>query len=128
MPSVSGPQHRAMEAAAHGHSTLGIPKSVGQDFVNADKGKKFAKGGTVKPDFSDMDAALQELGKTRQGPPPPKPPPKPPIKTSENEDSHGQGYNMGGEIGSIPTTGTSSSYPPPPDGRKQGPRNYAKKG
>lgn len=26
-----------MEAAAHGHSTLGIPKSVGQEFVNADK-------------------------------------------------------------------------------------------
>jgi hypothetical protein len=26
-----------MEAAAHGHSTLGIPQSVGQDFVAADK-------------------------------------------------------------------------------------------
>ena len=38
MPSVSDKQHRAMEAAAHGHSTLGIPKSVGQDFVAADKG------------------------------------------------------------------------------------------
>lgn len=25
-----------MEAAAHGHSTLGIPKSVGQEFVDAD--------------------------------------------------------------------------------------------
>lgn len=40
MPSVSSAQHRAMEAAAHGHSTLGIPKSVGQEFVNADKGRK----------------------------------------------------------------------------------------
>ncbi|WP_203546720.1 NUDIX domain-containing protein [Dyella caseinilytica] len=29
-----------MEAAAHGHSTLGIPASVGKEFVNADKGRK----------------------------------------------------------------------------------------
>lgn len=37
MPSTSEAQHNAMEAAAHGHSTLGIPKSVGEEFVNADK-------------------------------------------------------------------------------------------
>jgi 8-oxo-dGTP pyrophosphatase MutT (NUDIX family) len=36
MPSVSEKQHRAMEAAAHGHSTLGIPESVGKEFVAAD--------------------------------------------------------------------------------------------
>jgi len=28
-----------MEAAAHGHSTLGIPKKVGEEFSKADKGK-----------------------------------------------------------------------------------------
>lgn len=28
-----------MEAAAHGHSTLGIPESVGKEFVEADKGR-----------------------------------------------------------------------------------------
>lgn len=39
--SVSGAQHRAMEAAAHGHSTLGIPKSVGSEFSHADKGHTF---------------------------------------------------------------------------------------
>ena len=43
MPSVSGPQHRAMEAAAHGKSTLGIPKKVGQEFVAADAGKAEGK-------------------------------------------------------------------------------------
>jgi 8-oxo-dGTP pyrophosphatase MutT (NUDIX family) len=37
MPSTSEKQHDAMEAAAHGHSTLGIPKSVGEEFVSADK-------------------------------------------------------------------------------------------
>jgi hypothetical protein len=39
MPSVSPKQHNAMEAAAHGNSTLGIPKSVGEDFVMADTKK-----------------------------------------------------------------------------------------
>lgn len=35
--SVSEAQHRAMEAAASGHSTLGIPESVGEEFVEKDK-------------------------------------------------------------------------------------------
>lgn len=36
MPSVSNEQHKAMEAAAEGNSTLGIPESVGKEFVAAD--------------------------------------------------------------------------------------------
>jgi len=63
MPSVSGKQHRAMEAAAHGNSTLGIPKSVGKDFAAADKasGKKFAgKKRTVR---DDLEAAVSESEK-----------------------------------------------------------------
>lgn len=39
--SVSEPQHKAMEAAAHGESNLGIPKDVGEEFSQADKGKGF---------------------------------------------------------------------------------------
>jgi hypothetical protein len=39
MPSLSQAQHGAMEAAAHGHSTLGIPAKVGKDFVDADKAR-----------------------------------------------------------------------------------------
>lgn len=35
--SVSESQHRAMEAAAHGKSTLGIPKKVGEEFVKKDE-------------------------------------------------------------------------------------------
>lgn len=34
--SVSEPQHNAMEAAAHGQSTLDIPKKVGEEFVSKD--------------------------------------------------------------------------------------------
>ena len=37
---LSQAQNRAMHSAAEGHSTLGIPKSVGDDFVNASHGEK----------------------------------------------------------------------------------------
>jgi hypothetical protein len=43
MPSISPKQHRAMEAAKAGRSTLGIPAKVGKDFVNADKAKGVPK-------------------------------------------------------------------------------------
>lgn len=39
-PPVSEAQRRAMGAAASGHSTLDIPKSVGKEFIAADKGGK----------------------------------------------------------------------------------------
>lgn len=37
MPDVSQKQRRAMFAAKSGKSTLGIPKSVGEDYIAADK-------------------------------------------------------------------------------------------
>jgi hypothetical protein len=43
MPSVSKAQNAAMHAAAEGKSTLGIPKSVGKEFVEADHGRKVKK-------------------------------------------------------------------------------------
>jgi hypothetical protein len=46
MPSVSRAQQEAMHAAAAGHSTLGIPKSVGEDFSAADH----ARGPTKLPE------------------------------------------------------------------------------
>jgi hypothetical protein len=39
-PPVSEAQRRAMYAAASGHSNLGIPKSVGKEFVEAGHGVK----------------------------------------------------------------------------------------
>ena len=70
MPSVSSKQHNAMEAAAHGHSTLGIPKSVGQDFANADKGKSFEVGGAIgaMPTMGVSSAYPAPPGKRAQGP------------------------------------------------------------
>jgi hypothetical protein len=43
MPSKSPEQHRAMQAAKAGHSTLGIPQKVGAEFVKADKQQSGAK-------------------------------------------------------------------------------------
>ena len=43
MPIVSQAQRGAMYSAAAGKSTLGIPKSVGQEFVASDKPGKLPK-------------------------------------------------------------------------------------
>jgi hypothetical protein len=51
MPSTSAKQHRFMEAVAHNPAfakKAGVPQSVGKDFSEADKGRKFAKGGDMK--------------------------------------------------------------------------------
>ncbi len=39
MPYVSEAQRKAMYPAASGHSTIGIPKSVGKDYVAAGPSK-----------------------------------------------------------------------------------------
>ena len=54
MPIVSEAQRRAMYAAKAGHSTLGIPKDVGADFVAAGPAssnlpKKVGKKPKAKP-------------------------------------------------------------------------------
>jgi hypothetical protein len=49
MPSTSKKQHNFMEAVANNPSfakKVGVPQSVGKEFANADKGKKFGSGGT----------------------------------------------------------------------------------
>jgi hypothetical protein len=60
MPSKTQAQHNAMEAAAHGHSTLGIPKKVGEDFVAADKGKENPKESKV-PAKALADALMRRM-------------------------------------------------------------------
>jgi len=51
MPSVSKKQHNFMAAVAKNPGfakKVGIPRSVGQEFLTADKGKTFNKGGFMK--------------------------------------------------------------------------------
>ena len=75
MPSTSGKQHRFMEAIAHNKAfakKVGVPQSVGQDFSNADKGKKFSKGGDtmaskMNPGFMAMMAKKKGTSKMAGG-------------------------------------------------------------
>ena len=63
MPSKSKAQHNFMAAIAHSPSfakKAGVPTSVGKDFVTADKGKKFSKGGEMKHEDVKMDKAMMQ--------------------------------------------------------------------
>ena len=55
MPSVSKKQHNLMAAVANNPKfakKAGVPSSLGKEFLTADKGKTFKKGGEMK--HSDM--------------------------------------------------------------------------
>ena len=64
MPSTSKKQHNFMEAVAHNPSfakKAGVPQSVGKEFNQADKDRKFSKGGDtmaskMNPGFMAMIA------------------------------------------------------------------------
>ena len=68
MPSSSKKQHNFMAAIAHSPSfakKVRIPQSVGKDFNEADKGRKFSKGGDtmaskMNPGFMAMMAKKKE--------------------------------------------------------------------
>jgi hypothetical protein len=51
MPSTSKKQHNFMAAVANSPAfakKAGVPTSVGKEFLNADKGRKFKEGGDMK--------------------------------------------------------------------------------
>ena len=63
MPSTSKKQHNFMAAIAHNPAfakKVGVPQSVGKDFNNADKGKKFSKGGPMKHDDIKQDMPMMK--------------------------------------------------------------------
>jgi len=64
MPSTSKKQHNFMAAIAHNPAfakKVGVPQSVGKDFNNADKGKKFKEGGTMKSVDMEKNPGLAKL-------------------------------------------------------------------
>jgi hypothetical protein len=66
MPSTSKKQHNFMAAIAHNPAfakKVGIPQSVGKDFDEADKGKKFGSGGRTRPDVQKVNKSKTEHGK-----------------------------------------------------------------
>jgi hypothetical protein len=63
MPSTSKKQHNFMAAVANNPAfakKAGVPQSVGKDFSNADKGRKFVKGGDMKHADVKMDKAMMQ--------------------------------------------------------------------
>jgi hypothetical protein len=64
MPSKSKKQHNLMALVANDPKAakrLGIPKSVGEEFMKADKGKKFGSGGALKAVDSSDNPGLSKL-------------------------------------------------------------------
>jgi hypothetical protein len=58
MPSVSKKQHNFMAAVANNPKfakKAGVPQSVGKDFADADKGKKFGKGDSTRADVQSVN-------------------------------------------------------------------------
>jgi len=58
MPSTSKKQHNFMAAIAHSPAfakKVGVPQSVGRDFNEADKGRKFGSGGETRADVQKVN-------------------------------------------------------------------------
>jgi len=72
MPSTSKKQHNFMAAIAKNPAfakKVGIPRSVGEEFLTADKGKKFREGGTMKKNpFMEMIAKKKEAAAKKDAP------------------------------------------------------------
>ena len=80
MPSVSGKQHNFMAAVANNPKfakKAGVPQSVGEEFLKADKGRKFAKGGEMKESKAMMKKEVSFMKKAGA--------PKSMIKHEESE-------------------------------------------
>jgi len=66
MPSTSKKQHNFMAAIAHNPAfakKVGVPQSVGKDFNEADKGKKFGSGGSTRADVQSVNKPKTNHGK-----------------------------------------------------------------
>jgi phosphoserine phosphatase len=64
MPSVSKKQHGFMAAVANNPKfakKVGISKSVGEEFMKADKGRKFKEGGALKETDAESNPGLAKL-------------------------------------------------------------------
>ena len=63
MPSVSKKQHKFMAAVANNPAfakKAGVPQSVGKEFSNADKNRKFSKGGDMKHSDVKQDKGMMQ--------------------------------------------------------------------
>ena len=90
MPSTSAAQKHLMDAAAHNPAfakKVGVPVKVAKEFSQADKGRKFARGGEMKESKEMMKKEVSFMKK--------KGAPKSMIK---HEESEAKAYKKGGAV------------------------------
>jgi hypothetical protein len=66
VPSTSKKQHNFMAAVANNPAfakKVGIKSSVGEEFIKADKGRKFGSGGMTRPDVQKVNKPKTQHGK-----------------------------------------------------------------
>ena len=94
MPSTSGKQHRFMAAVANNPKfakKAGVPQSVGEEFIQADKGRKFAKGGEMAESKAMVKKEIGFMKKAGA--------PRSMIKHEESEMKGMKKMAMGGSAG-----------------------------
>jgi len=67
MPSTSKKQHNLMAMVANNPAAAkrtGVPQSVGQEFMKADKGLKFGKGDSSRADLQKINRPKTNQGKS----------------------------------------------------------------
>jgi len=67
MPSKTKAQHNLMAMVANDPAAakrVGVPQSVGKEFVKADKGLKFGKGSRTRADLQKINRPKTEQGKS----------------------------------------------------------------
>jgi hypothetical protein len=103
VPSTSKKQHNFMAAVANNPAfakKVGVPQSVGKEFSNADKGRKFKEGGDMKESKAMVKKEIGFMKKAGA--------PKSMIK-HEMAEAKGKGYAKGGmtKMGSVKTAAPS---------------------
>ena len=90
MPSTSGKQHRFFAAVANNPKfakKAGVPQSVGEEFLKADKGRKFARGGEMAESKKMIGKEISFMKKAGA--------PKSMVK---HEESEMKGMKKGGKV------------------------------
>jgi hypothetical protein len=103
MPSTSKKQADFMRAVAHSPEfakKTGVPQSVGKEFSNADKGRKFSKGGDMKDSKAMVKKEVGFMKKAGA--------PKSMIK---HEMAEAKGYKAGGSIGTTKMGSVKTAAP-----------------
>ena len=102
MPSKTRRQHMFMEAVSHNPAfakKVGVPQSVGREFIKADKGRKFAEGGEMKDSKAMVKKEVAFMKK--------KGAPKPMIK---HEMAEMKGMKHGGRVKKMAAGGLAAGH------------------